>query len=388
MCCRVVHLTSVRRISNTRVFHMECKSLAMAGYDVTLIAPHAAGNVTLDGVKIRAIMPPRHRRERMTRTVLEVYRAAVLENADIYHFHDPELMLAGVLLKLRGKKVIYDVHEDYPATIQGKAWIPVALRRPVSFAVKVCESILTGACDRIVAATPKIAEKFRSRRTRLVQNFPWIHELRCPDSRPYEKREAIAVYVGCLADARGLREMIEAVELAAQRISVKLVTAGEVVPGAIAHFDPARRDAVIEHMGLLNRSQVAELLARARVGLVVLHPTRAYVDSQPTKLFEYMSAGLPVIASDFPIWRRIVESAGCGLLVDPLDPAAIAEALVWMFQHPSEAAEMGRRGQEAIAEHYNWEHESQRLIATYTELHTGASDGMRHNVDRLDEIAN
>jgi glycosyltransferase involved in cell wall biosynthesis len=103
--------------------------------------------------------------------------------------------------------------------------------------------------------------------------------------------------------------------------------------------------------------------------LVVLHPTKAYVDSQPTKLFEYMSAGLTVIASEFPIWRRSVAAARCGLLVDPLSPEAIARALEWLLEHPSEAAEMGRRGQQAVNERYNWELESEHLIATYAELH-------------------
>ena len=176
------------------------------------------------------------------------------------------------------------------------------------------------------------------------------------------------VYVGTLSDTRGQREMTEAVEHVARKSPLKLVTAGKVIPGAKAGFDDGRKNAAVEYVGLLNRPQVAQLLARARVGLVVLHPTASYVNSQPTKLFEYMSAGLPVVASDFPIWRRIVESAACGLLVDPLNPAAIAEAVTWLLCHPSEAAQMGQNGLRAIAENYNWERESERLIATYAEL--------------------
>ncbi len=368
MPCRVVHLTSVHRAFDTRIFHKECKSLAMAGYDVTLVAPHAEGDVTLDGVRVRAVAPPRDRRERMTRTIREVYRAAVRENAEIYHFHDPELIPVGVLLKLRGKKVIYDVHEDYATTMHGKQWMPAVFHGPASIAVGVCEATLASSCNRIVAATPTIAEKFHPSRTRLVQNFPWSEELRCPDGLPYQKREAIVAYVGWLSDNRGLREMTQAVQLAAKQMPVKLVTAGKVIPGAKAEFEGGGETTLVEHMGLLNRPQVAALLARARVGLVVLHPTGNYVNSQPNKLFEYMSAGLPVIASDFPLWRRIVEAAGCGLLVDPMNPAAIAEAMLWLLRNPSEAAEMGRLGQRAVAEQYNWERESERLLATYAEL--------------------
>ncbi len=368
MPCRVVHLTSVHHVFDTRVFHKECKTLAMAGYDVTLIAPHAEGDLMQDGVKVRAVAPPRNRRERMTRTIHQVYRAAVQENAEIYHFHDPELMPVGALLKLRGKKVIYDVHEDYTGTMNGKQWLPRGLHGPASVAVRACETTLSAAYDRIIAATPTIAQKFRPRKTRLVQNFPWSHELRCPNDLPYEKREAIAAYVGVLSDLRGLREMTQAVHLAAKEIPVKLVTAGKVIPGAKAELDDGCGNGLVEHMGLLNRPQVAGLLARAKIGLVVLHPLWNFVNAQPVKLFEYMSAGVPVIASDFPLWRRIVKSAACGILVNPLDPGAIAEAMVWLLRNPSEAAEMGVNGQRAVAENYNWEREAESLIATYAEL--------------------
>jgi glycosyltransferase involved in cell wall biosynthesis len=368
MPCRVVHLTSVHKTFDVRIFHKECKSLASAGYDVTLIAPLAEGDLIRDGVKVCAVPPPRNRSERMSSTVWKVYEAAVRANAEIYHFHDPELMPVGILLKARGKRVIYDVHEDYANDVSNKPWIPTLLRVPASAAVRACEVIFTTAFDRVIAATPTIARKFQAGKTRLVQNFPWIEEFRCSGNVPYEKREAIAVYVGGLSDHRGLREMRQAVELAAKQIPVRLVTAGQVNSGAKAEFESDRKSSLVEHKGTLGRAQVAELLARARVGLVLLHPTLNYVNAQPNKLFEYMSAGLPVIASDFPLWRKMVTSAECGLLADPLNPAAIAEALVWLLGHPAQAAEMGLNGQRAVAEKYNWEHESECLIATYAEL--------------------
>ena len=104
------------------------------------------------------------------------------------------------------------------------------------------------------------------------------------------------------------------------------------------------------------------------VGLVVLHPTRNYLDALPVKMFEYMAAGLPVIASDFPLWRKIIDGAGCGLLVDPLDPQAIAEAIDWVLAHPEEAEAMGRRGREAVEAIYNWERESETLVNLYKQF--------------------
>jgi len=340
----------------------------MAGYDVTLIAPHDGGDMVCDGIKLCAVPPPRNRRERLMHTVWRVYRAAVRENADIYHFHDPELLPVGALLRLHGKRVIYDVHEDYGGAMRGKAWLPSVLHGPAALAVRLCEAVFSTACNRVIAVTPKLAQKFRPGKTQIVQNYPWTQELLCAESQPYQERDLLAVYVGALGDARGLKEMTQAMHLVAKKIPAKLVIAGQVRAGGRATFKGDANDEAVQYVGHLSRPQVAALLGRARVGLLLLHSLENYRHAQPTKVFEYMSAGLPVLASDIPACRRIFESAACGLLVDPLNPEAIASALLWLFDHPAEAAEMGRNGQRAVAEKYNWESESQRLIATYSEL--------------------
>jgi glycosyltransferase involved in cell wall biosynthesis len=367
MPVRVVHLTSVHHPFDNRIYHKECRSLALAGYDVTLIATHAGGDQYEDGVRLKSIPPPANRRERMTSTIWQVWQEAVRQDAAIYHFHDPELMPVGALLKLQGKQVIYDVHEDYSGSMKGK-WIPDALTGPAAFAVSFSEATLARACDRIVAATPTIARKFPAERTRLVQNFPWLNELRQLDPLPYDQREAIAIYIGWLSDARGIGTMIEATKLAAVRHPVKLLLAGKVIPGAKAIFEEDGPNELVEYLGFLDRPRLAELIARARVGLVTLPPTGNYINAQPTKLFEYMAGGLPVIASNFPVYRSFVESSRCGLLVDPLSSTAIADALVWLLENPDEAGAMGRRGQQAVNEKYNWEHEAETLVQTYAEL--------------------
>lgn len=366
---RVVHLTSVHYALDTRIFHRECKSLALAGYDVTLIAAHPRDEVSAEGVKLRAVALPGNRRERMTGTIWAVYRAAVEQDADIYHFHDPELLPIGVLLKLRGKRVIYDVHEDFKGTMEGKQWLPAGLHKPAAFAVSASELTMSRACDRIIAATPTIAANFPRAKTRLVQNFPWQAELRPSDAAaPYQEREAIATYVGWLGDYSGIETMRQAFEIAARQLPVRLLIGGKIREGAKASFQEGQGSGAMEYLGFLSRPQVAELFASARIGLVTVLPSGNSFNAQPTKLFEYMSAGLPVIASNFPVYRSFVEEAGCGLCVDPMNPSAIAEAVLWMLRNPAEAEEMGKRGQRAIGERFNWEHEAETLVATYEEL--------------------
>jgi hypothetical protein len=124
----------------------------------------------------------------------------------------------------------------------------------------------------------------------------------------------------------------------------------------------------VANLGQLNRSDVAKTLARCKIGLVTLFPTPNYVDALPVKLFEYMAAGIPVIASDFPLWRQIVEEAQCGLLVDPQDATAIAHAINHLLTHDDEARQMGLNGQQAVLNRYHWDFEAQKLLALYRQL--------------------
>jgi len=208
---KVCHLTSVHSPFDTRIFYKECRTLAQAGYKIVLVVPHDKNDV-VDGVRIRAVPKPKNRRERMTKTVWQIYKAAVAENADIYHFHDPELIPVGIMLKLKGKKVIYDVHEDVPKQILTKYWIPSFLRRAVSASASLFEKIGSKFFDGIVTATPTIADKFPLDKTAAVQNFPMLNELVTSDATPYPNRPYNIVYVGGITALRGIREMVQAVE--------------------------------------------------------------------------------------------------------------------------------------------------------------------------------
>jgi len=366
---KVAHLTSVHSPRDGRIFEKECKFLAQLGYAVVLIAP-GTNSETRDGVRIEALPRVSRRIVRMTRTVWQVYRRALECNADVYHLHDPELIPIGMLLRVRGKQIIYDVHEDLPRTMQNKAYLPRLLRFPVSIACALFERLTLRYFTAVVAATREIGIRVRrfNANTVVVNNFPVIPE---EGSRqlPWAERKLQVAYVGAITEARGIKELVQALALIPESVPMRLALAGPVMPPEflteLSALDGWKR---VDWLGTLDHRQVIDLLAESRAGLVVLHPASNYVCSWPTKLFEYMLAGLPVIASDFPVWREIVRKAGCGLLVNPLAPAEIAAAIEQVFANPADASAMGTRGHQAVTENYNWRSEARTLGNLYRRL--------------------
>lgn len=371
---RVVHVTSVHRPDDVRIFQKEARSLASVGNDVVVLAldsKRTSGEIqerTVEGVRIISVPlgPVKGRLKRMTLGVYQLYKMAYKLDAAVYHLHDPELLPLGFVLRGWGKRVIYDVHEDLPKQILAKPWIPQPLRGVVAKAAFGLEKIAGRWINGFVAATPTIATRFPASKTVIVQNFPMLSELVPQVPVPYKQRPRHVVYVGGISKERGLFQMIEAMERLSSPSQAKLILAGEFVSEALereARSLPGWK--YVEFLGWQSRGGVQDILSKSRIGLVVLHPMPNYWDSLPIKLFEYMAAGIPVVASDFPLWRRIVEDAGCGLLVNPLDPDAIAGAIDYLLSHPEEAEEMGKRGLRAVEQKYNWEREKEKLLAFY-----------------------
>ncbi|MBS1723721.1 MAG: glycosyltransferase family 4 protein [Armatimonadetes bacterium] len=348
-----------------RIFLKECRSLAHAGYDTHLIA-HAPADTERDGVQLRTLGPRKGRLARMLLSSGAALRMADQVGADLYHFHDPELIRVGLALKKRGKVVVYDVHESHAESVLDRAYIPAPLRRVVSARVASAERAADKRLDAIVAATPKIAASFSNPNTVLVQNFPMLEELASPESEPFQSRPQQVVYVGGVSLVRGAKEMVASLRRSAGTTFIVIGEPAGDLP-LIEWVDPSLSERV-KLLGWQPRDEVSRLMSQCRAGFVLYHPLRNHTESQPNKLFEYMAAGLPVIASDFPHWRSLVDEFGCGVLVDPLDPVAIGDTLDAMMTNPVQAEEMGKRGRQAVIDVFNWSTQEQVLLDLYRRL--------------------
>ncbi len=368
MVNRIVHISTVHDAYDIRIFHRECRTLAAAGFEVLFVVPHETDEV-VEGVQIRALAAPRGRLARMTRTVWQAGRLAFGQNPGVVHLHDPELLPLGMALRLRGQRVIYDAHEDFPRQVLTHHWIPSPLRPVVGGLVGALGAAAARMFNGIVAATPAIASRFPAKKTVTVQNFPAVSEFDRDRLTPYAARPPQIVYLGVLATTRGVIEMVRSMALLPPSLEARMVWAGTFSPREleteVRQMPGWER---VDFLGWKGRGEIAEMLSNSRVGIAPLHPTPSYVQAWPIKMFEYMAAGLPVIVSDFPLWREIVGGAECGLLVDPQSAQALADAIYWILTHPHEAEEMGRRGREAVLHRYNWNTEGRKLLDLYQKL--------------------
>lgn len=365
---KVCILTSVHLPFDGRVFHKEARSLAKAGYDVTLIARHDKDEV-VDGVRIVPLPEPKSRLQRMTKVLWRLYRLAVREDADVYHFHDPELMIVGLLLKLRGKKVIWDVHEHYPNAILDKYYLAKPLRRAISRSFDLFERAVVRFFDYVIYTTPFVGARYQKMKVRSgrVENYPIVELSDAFERNPQEK----IVYLGAMSPTRGLVQVIEAFSLVTkERPSWELCLVGSCRPQSFERElkDLAARRGVaanVKFIAWVPYEEKERLSSQASMGVITYLPYSNNTSCLPNKLFDYMLVGLPVIASDFPLYRQIVEPNRCGILVDPSKPDQIARAMEYLIEHPQEAREMGERGRRAVLEEYNWEKESERLLQIY-----------------------
>jgi glycosyltransferase involved in cell wall biosynthesis len=383
---KVVHLTTVHPAFDNRIFHRECKTLVEAGYQVVLVVPHM-GDEVVDGVQIRAVPMPRTRPHRMVTTAWQVFRSALDEDADSYHFHDPELIPVGLLLKLYGKRVVYDAHEELPMQLLGKYYLPSpTIRKMMSRLAGLAERIGATFFDGILAANPITAIRFPNKKTIVVRNFPSSTELCAADPLPFDKRPPWVFYVGDISANRGIKEMIEAIGHVPKELGAQLVLAGKFSPPELeSEIKRIPGWECVDFVGWQSRVGVAQILTNSRVGLVVLRPIPNYQVSTAWKMFEYMSAGVPIVASDFPLWRDIVTEADCGILVDPLDPKAIANAIAWLLMHPDDAERMGQNGLTAVRQKYNWTSQAEKLKDLYARLLAG--EKTRSDVSKREAVS-
>lgn len=366
---KVMIISSVHRWNDPRIFYKQAVSLAQE-YDVEL---HAVADFKIreeQGVTIIGL--PKTRRITRPLNWCRLLKRALAGKASVVHFHDPELLPFAVLLKFfKGKKVVYDVHEDLPASIYSKKWI-----KGQRFFARVADRVekrLAGKMSALIFAEQYYKENFTQVDVTKVDilNYP-VFSGDFTQKRPDDWFNLI--YAGGISEMRGALTMVEALGMLEPdlRSQTHLYLIGDIHPDLAMKIQDITAKYRIEGQvicpGRVSLHEVYDYYSQSHLGLAVLHPEKNYLRSLATKIYEYMSVGIPVVASDFPLWVELVAGNNCGLNANPLDPGDVARKISELLADPEKMEEMGRNGAAAFRDKYNWGVEQRKLLALYNEL--------------------
>lgn len=364
---KVCHLSDAHKQEDTRIFHKECTSLVKAGFSVYEIIP--GKSYVKNGVNIIGVTSAgQSLRKRVFATSKNVFRAALALDADVYHAHDPELMPILLKLKKRGKKVIFDSHENNIGLISEKKYIPKCIRKLVQ---NVFAAYQKSAClkfDAVITATPNMTEYFKTigcSRVIDLCNFPLLkHDVDTPD---YCSRRIS--FAGGITEQWNHEHIINSIS----RIDdVEYCLCGKGSPDYLSYLRSLDGWDKVDYLGNLPFERVSEVLRSTAIGLSLLTPG-ANTDWNNgnlanTKIFEEMQAGLPVVCTDFTRWKDFVEAYDCGICVNPNSEEQIQSAIESLVSNPEKAKTMGMNGKRAVEERFNWSIEEKKLISLYKQI--------------------
>ncbi|MEG1572581.1 MAG: glycosyltransferase, partial [Bacteroidales bacterium] len=317
--------------------------------------------------------------ERIFKSSNKLLKEALRINADIYHIHDPELLLLAVKLKKRGKKIIYDSHEDFPQQIKEKTFVPFFLGGFASWITNKFMYVTLQKLDAVISVTPHIVEKLKDKNKNayLITNYPTVinNEIHftCQD---YMQRKNVLCYAGTVYEFSNQQEILEALNLLPCHIEYKLV-------GLLS----AQYQEILSKCSYWNNVNFIPTLPKSELLKIYQNTTIAVAISDYTpnsgnnlgtlgsnKLFEYMLAGLPIICTDFILWKEFVNRYHCGICVHPRDVNAIKEAIQYLIDHKEEAYQMGQNGQRAVLEEFNWETQAVKYVSIINKLQNSTTN--------------
>lgn len=366
---KVVHLTTVHHPLDPRIYYKQCHSLQKAGYEVTLIAPQVKDNFYSTEINIVPIKKYKNRFFRMLLSTITAFKYAKSLKADYYHIHDPELLPIGWLLKKKNNIVIYDIHEDYGTSIKQKEYLYKPLRLALARTFNFFEKVITNKME-LCLAEKYYKEKYS--RGKCILNYPIINTKLMNRQITVKEERNNLIYTGNITIDRGAlihanipnidnQSNVHFIGKCTDEIAKKInETAGkrkrQIKIEGIERYVPKEEI----DMKYLNDQWLA--------GLAIFPNTDHYMKKELTKFFEYMTAGIPIICSNFPKWKEFIDKYKCGIVVDPNNFNEIQKAIAYLRENEHDALEMGNNGKKAILEMLNWETEEKKLIKWYKSL--------------------
>lgn len=358
---RVVHLSSVHPRHDVRVFHKEAVSVAK-NYETFLVLADGEGNAVKGNVSIVDVGRPKSRIVRLLLTTWLVFFKAYALKASLYHFHDPELIPMALILKLLGKKVIFDMHENTDLQLLEKPWIPTLVRRPLSKVYSVCERIACSCFDHVVVPQYVMKDKYKlGSKTTVICNFPSSYE---NDAILSDGSRFELIYSGSVSNARGFENMLSLIEeLIGFDSRYVLKIAGKLSENQIKKVDNSIASENIYLLGYLTKEELYRAYSTAGFGLILFNNVGQYGMAYALKLFEYMQNGLLVVMPNFGDWLTFNEDYQAGITIDPSNSKEIASQIHALSDE--DLASIRASNKRLVSEVFTWSSQENKLFETY-----------------------
>lgn len=366
----VCHISTVHSAFDDRIFYKECVSLAKSEFQVFLVIPHAKNEV-VNNVIIKALPQYKSRLRRILISPFNAFYIGLKTNAQIYHLHDPELLLIGILLRLMGRKVVYDMHELVYHQIIDKKWLgSLFIRKIIAKIYYLIEKLSVCLFTKIILAEDGYSNYVSKHYSKQIEKFEYIRNfsiLRLIQRVPPHKKnttQKVIIYAGGLTEIRGIKEVVQAVN---QLKDVELWLLGLWESRSYQEICMKEDlNKVVNYFGLVKMEEVYSYMKVAEIGIANLYPLENYLTSLPVKAFEYMACQLPIIMSDFQFWKEVFHE--CAVFVNPKSPDEIAEKIRYLLENPEQSSKLAQKGFEIVYKKYSWERESQKLIELYKNI--------------------
>lgn len=369
---RVCHIISGHIRKDPRVFRKECTYLAKNGYEVVLLCSDGKPDEYIEGISIHSIEKiPTGRIERFLFSPKAFFKEAKLIDADIYHIHEPFLLGVAAKLKKIGKKVIFDSHEDTVNDIKQKTYIPKPFRELAAKFYEKKEKRIVSKMDAVITVTPAIVEKFEkfAKKTVMVTNYP-IFEEYSVNKEEYMSRDNAICFAGLADSLWNIHLAVAALENIDCRFKLVAANINDEYKAQLSSLKSFVKVDMYPVMPYKN--VVSDIYLKSTIGVALIGYNSNYCGNigtlGNTKLFEYMMLGLPVICTDFILWKEIVEKNGCGICVGSGNLEDIKSAVKYLCENKEIAYEMGQKGKALVKEKYNWETQLEVLLKLYREI--------------------
>lgn len=364
---KVCHVTSAHSRYDGRIFLKQLISLSK-NYDCYLVCCDDLEDEIKNNINIKSTHRKfKNRYERFLKSKSILKKKCLEVDADVYQFHDVDLLNLAYEIKKLGKKVIFDAHEDYEALFLEREWIPTIFRKILLKNFINKEKKIYPKLDYIICAADHIEEKIKkyNSKTITIENFPILEE---PIKKTNNKNNIIC-FAGSIRADWNHENIIKSINKI-KNITYKIAgNYSEQYYNDLSIIDGFSK---VKFLGRKSYKEVRELYKESKIGMALC----SYLPNTGnkrgsfgnTKIFEYMMNELPIVFTDFDIYCEINKNKKFGIPVNPYNVGEIKEAIEYILNNPKEAENMGKNGRYLVEKKYNWEILEKKLLGMYKKL--------------------